>query len=192
MGTCIFPINCFNTRAGSSFSVAKLLLSLSQNTRESLWDIEMGEVLDFISQSVGDYRIERKRESVPDPDVLTAALSPLLFCPLLSPDFNLDSLCFRADCFLLSPSPWELKAKVRALKKVVSLSTFSGGSLLDHLVTTEKQAKHQKMPFFASVTDMPLTLTNFCLMCQQSPQVDFHLQHAFQGQVKWLLCRDAL
>lgn len=65
----------------------------------------MGEVLYFISQSVGDYRIERKRESVPDPDVLAAALSPLLLCPLLSPDFYLDSLCLHADCFLPSPSP---------------------------------------------------------------------------------------
>lgn len=153
----------------------------------------MGEVLYFISQFAGDYRIERKRESVPDPDVLAAPLFPLLFCPILSPDFYLDSFSLHADCFLLSPNPWELKAKVRALKKVVFLSTFSGESLLDHSLTTGKQAKQQqKMPFFTSVTDMPLTLTNFCVLWQWSPQVDFYLQHALQGQVKWLLCRDAL
>lgn len=153
----------------------------------------MEEILYFISQSVGDYRLERKRESVLDPDALAAALSPLLFCPLLSPDFYLDSLCLHADCFLLSPGPWALKAKVRALKKVVSLSTFSGRSLLDHSVATGKQSKQQlKMPFFESVTDIPLTLTNFCLMSQQSPQVEFYLQHVLQGLVKLLLCRDAL
>lgn len=100
----------------------------------------MGKVLYFISQSVGDYRLERKRESVLDTDVLAAALSPLLFCPLLSPDFYLDSLCLHADYFLLSSGPWELKAKVRALKKVVSLSAFSGRSLLDRSVTTGKQS----------------------------------------------------
>lgn len=151
----------------------------------------MGEVLYFISQSVGDYWIEGKRELVRDPDVLAAALSPLLFCLFLSPDFYLNLLC--VSCWLLSTCPWELKVKVRTLKKVVSLSTFSGSSLLNHSITTGKQAKQQqKMPFFASETDIPLTLTNFYLTCRQSPQVDFHLQYALQGQVKWLLCRDAL
>ena len=41
----------------------------------------MGEVLYFISHSGSDCRLEGKRESVPDPDVLAAALSPLAFCP---------------------------------------------------------------------------------------------------------------
>ncbi|RMC13331.1 hypothetical protein DUI87_10866 [Hirundo rustica rustica] len=55
-------------------------------------------------------------------------------------------------------------------------------SLLDHSATSGKQPKQQqKMRFLEPVIDIPLTLTNFYLTSQQSPQVDFHLQHALQG-----------
>lgn len=55
-----------------------------------------------------------------------------------------------------------IKSKSQSPEKVVSLSIFSGRSLLDRSVSTRKQAKQQqKMLFFASVTGIPLTFDKF-------------------------------